>query len=140
MDLGKIKTLISDKNTELSELEKIYEKLNDRFEDIFDDYDLDDEKNDIEELIAEIVTHPNIDENLLIEISHISSFYVLDYLVKNPKISFSFVKEIMYEENNDFLNLQALEHPDVTREVLEDFLEHHREDIREKAKEKLDKL
>lgn len=143
MDLEEIKILLRNKDTKLAELEIIHNELNNIFDNFDENYEGDDdydEKYKIEEVFVELVNHPNIDENLLVKISAISSFFVLDDVVKNPKTPFSVVEKIMNEEDDNYLNLQIMDHPDVTREVLEHFLHHQGDRIREKAKEKLDLL
>ena len=143
MDLEEIKILLRNKDTKLAELEIIHNELNNIFDNFDENYEGDDdydEKHKIEEVFVELVNHPNIDENLLVKISAISSFFVLDDVVKNHKIPFSVVEKIMNEEDDNYLNLQIMDHPDVTREVLEHFLHHQGDRIREKAKEKLDLL
>ena len=143
MDLEEIKILLRNKDTKLAELEIIHNELNNIFDNFDENYEGDDdydEKHKIEEVFVELVNHPNIDENLLVKISAISSFFVLDDVVKNPKTPFSVVEKIMNEEDDNYLNLQIMDHPDVTREVLEHFLHHQGDRIREKAKENLDLL
>ena len=138
MDLEEIKILLRNKDTKLAELEIIHNELNNIFDNFDENYEGDDdydEKHKIEEVFVELVNHPNIDENLLVKISAISSFFVLDDVVKNPKTPFSVVEKIMNEEDDNYLNLQIMDHPDVTREVLEHFLHHQGDRIREKAKE-----
>lgn len=142
MDLEEIKILLRNKDTKLAELEIIHNELNNIFDNFDENYEGDDdydEKHKIEEVFVELVNHPNVDENLLIEISGIHSYFVLDDLVKNPKTPISVVKDLISEDDN-YLNLQIIDYPNITKEILEQFLHHQEERIRLKAKEKLDKL
>ena len=136
MDLKEIEILLDNNDIDIDKIEEIYNELNEEYNKLFEEGESTDR---IEELIIRLIKQNNINGEILSDISLINSFNVLDELVRLEKTPIDVIYDVI-EENNDILNYNILDYPNITKEIIERILDNGDERTKIKAKEKLSKL
>ena len=136
MDLKEIEILLDNNDIDIDKIEEIYNELNEEYNKLFEEGESTDR---IEELIIRLIKQNNINGEILSDISLINSFNVLDELVRLEKTPINVIYDVI-EENNDILNYNILDYPNITKEIIERILDNGDERTKIKAKEKLSKL